>query len=66
MCVHMYVWGVEWEKTADPSLLFKKWFSKVVSVQPSFFSFFTFFQKSAVPYANVLFFKKCYCSVNIM
>lgn len=45
MCVHMYVWGVEWEKTADPSLLFKKWFSKVVLVQPSFFSFFTFFSE---------------------
>lgn len=25
-----------------------------------------FFEKSAVQYANVLFFKKCYCTVNII
>lgn len=28
--------------------------------------FFSLFQKSAVQYANVLFFKKCYCTVNII
>lgn len=43
-------------------------FFKAVLVQtflPHLFSI-SLFEKSAVQYANVLFFKKCYCTVNII
>lgn len=58
------------ERTVYPSLLFKKWFSKQYWCR--FLSFchicfhFNVKKKSAVLYANVLFFKKCYCTVNII
>lgn len=39
------VGGVEWGKTADPSLLFKKWFSKAVLVHTIFLFLFHFFRR---------------------
>lgn len=47
MCVHMCMGGggVERGKTADPSLLFKKWFSKAVLVQTIFRFLFHFFRR---------------------
>lgn len=48
---------------------FEKWFLKQYWCRPfchiCFFSI-SLFEKSAVQYANVLFFKKCYCTVNII
>lgn len=51
--------------TAVPEVVFQAVLVQI-SFCPHLFSFSCLKKKSAVQYANVLFFKKCYCTVNII
>lgn len=75
MCVSIAVMGgcfhfkdIEEDKYSLSIATVEEVVFKTVLVQTfcHIFSLSFCFQKSAVPYANVLFFKKCYCTVNII